>query len=199
MGRARRFDSGYKKRNRQYIESPTTIREHGAPEQCQACVGCPPPYAKRTLLRMWHGRRGKVTLSGDSLGTPFFRTKLIIHSKKCEVSASHNHKQPQKPLAHSHNHLRLFVDGIPFFRVRGRFYLRPFLQSLPTHPRIGRRSFRPLVEIDGLPELVCIVVDVGPSVELYRSGCPLDISGTQSGERRDSASVYGRDLEIELM
>jgi hypothetical protein len=50
-----------------------------------------------------------------------------------------------------------------------------------------------------LAEPAYTLADVDPKIAMHRSECALDTSGTQSGERRDSASIDVRDLETELM
>jgi len=59
--------------------------------------------------------------------------------------------------------------------------------------------FQHLFERDGVAELVYTRFGVDPRCTLNHSGFSLDISGTQSEELKDSASVYVQDLEIEPM
>jgi len=72
------------------------------------------------------------------------------------------------------------------------------LRSLPTHPSFGRQTFRPLFERGGFAEPVYILAVVDSRTVMHGSECSLDTDETQSGERRDSASVYARVLETEL-
>lgn len=73
------------------------------------------------------------------------------------------------------------------------------MQSLPTRPSFDRRNFQHLLKRGGFAELVYTLVGVNPRLALSHSGSSFDISGTQSEELRDSASVYVQDLEIEPM